>query len=157
MNIHIIATGKTSEPYLQEGNFIYEQRLKRYVNLSVKHLPDIKNAASISHQELKEKEGQQLLKYIKLEDFVVLLDENGKTYSSNEFATYISKLQLQSVKNVLFVIGGAFGFSQEVYQRANHKIALSSMTFSHQMVRLFFTEQLYRAYTILNNEKYHHN
>ena len=148
--------GKTNAAYLKEGIEVYTKRLSKYTNFVIKELPDVKNAKNISHNELKTKEGKELIKRLEAKDFVILLDENGKSYSSVQFAKYIEKMQSASYSKVIFIIGGAFGFSAEVYQRAQGKIALSDMTFSHQMVRMIFAEQFYRAFSIINNEPYHH-
>jgi len=147
--------GKTAFPYLNEGMAIYEKRLKHYLSYEMQLLPDIKNAGKMKAAQLKEKEGELVLKKLTKDDVLVLLDERGKMYSSVEFAGFIdNKLQYMN-KRIVFLVGGAFGFSEAVYQRANYKMSLSKMTFSHQMIRLFFMEQLYRAMTIIKGEKYH--
>lgn len=156
MQIELIAIGKTNAAYLQTGIDEYVGRLKHYVGFSFKIIPDIKNAKSLSQDQLKQKEGELILKSLDKNDILILLDENGKTFNSVKFSNYIQTQMLSGRKKVIFVIGGAYGFSQDVYQRANDKIALSNMTFSHQMVRLIFVEQLYRAMTILKGEPYHH-
>jgi len=148
--------GKTNAAYLKEGIEMYTKRLSKYTNFNIKELPDVKNAKNLSHKELKLKEGKELIKRLEPKDYVILLDENGKSYSSMHFAQYIEKLQSASYSKIVFIIGGAFGFSPDIYQRAQGKIALSDMTFSHQMVRMIFTEQFYRAFSIINNEPYHH-
>jgi 23S rRNA (pseudouridine1915-N3)-methyltransferase len=155
--MHVIfrVVGKTSERYLKEGIAIYNKRLNHYLPFAYEVLPDIKHAGKLKPAQLLSEEGRLILQKINSDDFLILLDEKGKTYSSVQFAAYLEKLMYQSHKRIIFQVGGAFGFSPEVYQRANAKISLSSMTFSHQMIRLFFTEQLYRAMTILRNEKYH--
>lgn len=155
MKIQFSLVGKTTEPYLREGCSIFENRLKHYNPFEVNYIPDIKNAGKLSSDQLKQKEGEAILSRLQADDYLVLLDENGKTYNSEQFAKQLEKLLQSGGRRLIFQIGGAFGFSNEVYQRANQKIALSQMTFSHQMVRLFFLEQLYRGFTILRNEKYH--
>jgi len=157
MNIKLTCIGKTNADYLNKGIEVYLKRLKKYINFKFECLNDVKNAKNLSIIELKKKEGDLLLKKIESTDFVILLDENGDQFTSNKFAAKIQKLLLNSSKCIHFIIGGAYGFSEEIYQRSNNKIALSQMTFSHQMVRLIFVEQLYRAFSILNNEPYHHN
>tara|TARA_B100001287_G_scaffold175614_1_gene148063 strand:+ start:724 stop:1197 length:474 start_codon:yes stop_codon:yes gene_type:complete len=156
MKIKLILVGKTNSTYLIQGEKDYEKRLKHYCRFEELLILDIKNRGKLSEAELKNKEGQLVLSKLDNADYIVLLDENGKGYSSMEFAAFIQKKMLSSVKTLVFVVGGAFGFCDEVYQRANHKISLSKMTFSHQMVRLIFKEQLYRAFSILKGEKYHH-
>lgn len=156
MQIELIVIGKTNALYLLTGIEEYIARLKHYVPFILTVIPDIKNAKSLSQEQLKVKEGEFILKTIDKSDVLILLDENGKTFSSVDFSQYIQNHMLAGRKRVLFVIGGAYGFSKEVYQRANGKVALSKMTFSHQMVRLIFVEQLYRAMTILKGEPYHH-
>ncbi len=156
MKIIFLVVGKTNDKYLIEGINIFEKRLKHYINLDISVIPDSKKGSGIGIEQLKIKEGKQIIGKIKDNDFVVLLDERGKQMKSGEFANFIIQKQNTSVKNLIFVIGGAYGFSEEVYKRANFLLSLSAMTFSHQMVRLFFTEQLYRAYTIIKGERYHH-
>lgn len=153
MKISILAIGKTSEKYLKDGIDVYLSRLKHYVSsLEYTELKDIKIS---DVTQLKINEGNEFLKHISKDDVLILLDEKGSPYTSVEFANFIEKLQVNSVKKLVFIIGGAFGFSDVIYERANHKLSLSKLTFSHQMIRLFFTEQLYRAYTIIKGEKYH--
>lgn len=155
MKIELWAIGKTNEKYLEEGIAIYLKRLKHYVNFEFSIIPDIKQAGNFNSTQLKAKEGEAMLARLKNEDFLILLDEKGESYTSEAFANFLEqKLQL-SHKRMVFLIGGAFGFSEGLYARANGKLALSKMTFSHQMVRLVFVEQLYRAMTILRNEPYH--
>lgn len=157
MKIKLIVVGKTSAAYLKSGEFEYQQRLKHYVRFEEIIIPDIKNSKNLSKSDLKNKEGNLILSKIDNSDQVVLLDDKGKMFSSSDFASYLSEKMIRSTKSLVFVIGGAFGFSDAVYQRANNKLSLSKMTFSHQMVRLIFKEQLYRAFTILKGEKYHHD
>lgn len=156
MNIKLLAIGKTDDKNLQALLNEYIKRLTFYVKFDLEVIPDVKNAKNMSIDQQKEKEGDLLLAKIGSGDWVLLLDEKGKKYTSLQFADYLQKRMNSGIKNLIFVIGGPYGFSPEVYARANGKISLSDMTFSHQMVRLFFVEQLYRGYTILRNEPYHH-
>jgi len=157
MKVEFWVIGKTSEAYLREGSAKYAKRLGHYLPFELRVLPDVKKAGKLSAVQLQQKEGEQVLAQLQNDDFLCLLDERGKSYSSVEFAEFVEqKLQL-SHKRLIFLVGGAFGFSDDLYQRANAKLSLSKMTFSHQMVRLFFLEQLYRAMTILRNEPYHNN
>lgn len=155
MRITLILTGKTKEAWLQEGIEIYLKRLKHYVPFNVLVLPDVKLSRKAEEKQVKLAEGQQIMQKVKNHDYLILLDENGRIYSSEQFAGHLSKLEGKT-GSVAFVVGGAYGFSEEIYNRANEQISLSRMTFSHQMVRLIFAEQLYRAYTILKGEPYHH-
>ena len=147
--------GKTADKLYSEGIDNYANRINHYINFNIKVIPELKNSKSLSEEQQKEKEGELILKNIEDKAFVVLLDERGKELRSVEFAAWLDNKQ-QTVRNLTFVIGGPYGFSQAVYDRADGKISLSRMTFSHQMVRLVFTEQIYRACTILRNEPYHH-
>lgn len=156
MKVKLIAIGKTNAAYLREGEEEYDKRLRHYVAFETIYLPDVKNAKSYSEQQLKDKEGEVFLAKIERQDYLVLLDENGHESTSEAFAVYLDKQQMMSVKTLVFLIGGAFGFSEAVYQRSDHRMSLSKMTFSHQMVRLIFKEQLYRAFTIIKGEPYHH-
>lgn len=155
MRITLILTGKTRADYLKEGIDEYMKRIKRYVPFELIVIPDSKKTKKTDFRQVKLNEGKQIIQKIKPGDYVILLDERGKLYSSEKFAAHISGLEGRT-GSVVFVVGGAYGFSEEVYKRANEEFALSKMTFSHQMVRLIFTEQLYRAYSILNGEPYHH-
>tara|TARA_Y100001968_G_scaffold333047_1_gene393817 strand:+ start:3661 stop:4134 length:474 start_codon:yes stop_codon:yes gene_type:complete len=157
MKIKLIVVGKTNVKYLKDGENEYEKRLKHYVKFEELVVGDVKNARNLNHQELKKKEGSLILSKIENIDFVVLLDDKGKMFSSYEFSNFIDQKILRTTKSLVFVVGGAFGFSDEVVKRANIKLSLSKMTFSHQMVRMIFKEQLYRAFTILKGEKYHHD
>jgi len=157
MKVRLLTIGKTSSSSLKELEAIYEKRLVHYVNYERFDLSDIKNSSSLSQEQLKEKEGQVFLSKINSDEFLILLDEKGSSYSSEQFAKMIGDLGIGRNKCLTFCVGGAFGFSTALYARANAKISLSSMTFSHQMVRTIFLEQLYRAYTILKGEKYHHS
>ncbi len=156
MKIELWMIGKTNFDYLSEGITLYEKRLKHYLNFELVILPDVKIGKKESIAQIKIKEGEALLSKCSDSDYLILLDDKGKQYTSEAFALQMERYLQMSVKKVVFIIGGAYGFSEEVYQRANAKISLSTMTFSHQMVRLIFVEQLYRAMTILKNEPYHH-
>lgn len=156
MKITLLTVGKTEDSYLKEGIDKYIKRLKHYVKTEIVELPELKNTKSLSEDQQKSKEAEMILKKVGAADFLILLDEKGMELSSPQFAAYLDKKALGSVQHVVFVIGGPYGFDNEVYQRANDKLSLSRMTFSHQMVRLFFIEQLYRAYTIIKGEPYHH-
>lgn len=156
MNIKLISIGKTDQKELEVLINEYQKRLSFYVKFELSIIPDLKNRKVLSIEQQKNQEGEVLLKTIQEADFVVLLDEKGNEFTSLKFSEYLSKKMLSGLKNLVFVIGGPYGFSKEVYNRANQKISLSKMTFSHQMIRLFFVEQVYRAYTILSNEPYHH-
>jgi 23S rRNA (pseudouridine1915-N3)-methyltransferase len=156
MKIVLLAIGKTKEQYLIEGISQYQKRLHNYTQFELLEIPNIKNANNLSDSELLRKEGELILQLLQPSDHVVLLDDKGKDFTSSKFAEKLQGWMLSSKKRLVFVVGGAYGFSEQVYQRGNEKLSLSKMTFSHQMVRLFFVEQMYRGYTILNNEPYHH-
>jgi len=156
MTIKLLAIGRTDSKELQALIALYQNRLRHYIKFEIEIIPDIKNSKNLSKKQQKEKEGEQILKRLSASDVLCLLDEKGKQVSSIAFSNYLQKKMNSGIKNLVFVIGGPYGFSEEVYQKAQGKISLSSMTFSHQMVRLFFVEQLYRAFTILKNEPYHH-
>ncbi len=156
MKIKLIVIGKTKTKFLLNGEGEYQNRLKHYCKFSELIIPDIKNGGKLSKKELKEKEGKVILASIKNSDYVILLDDKGLELSSTDFAEFLNKKMVSSSNELVFIIGGAFGFSENVYKRANTKLSLSKMTFSHQMVRMIFKEQLYRAFTILKGEKYHH-
>lgn len=155
MNIKLIVISKTDVPYLQTGIDEYISRLKHYCDFELVVIPALKNLGKASPEEIKEKEGELILKQLAKVDQTVLLDEHGKEYTSVGFSEYLQKQMNAGTRTLAFVIGGAFGFSPAVYAAATHKLSLSQMTFNHQMVRLFFLEQLYRAFTILRHEKYH--
>ena len=157
MKITLILNGKTEEDYLLKGFSIYEQRLKHYVSFETVVIPALKNMKALSIQQMKQREGELIIKNIHTADKLILLDENGKEFNSINFSGFFQQQMNSGVKNIVFVVGGPYGFSDEIYKRANLKISLSKMTFSHQMVRLFFVEKLYRAMTILKNEPYHHS
>lgn len=156
MKITLLCIGKTDDKYLVEGIDKYINRLKFYVNFNLVVVPDIKNSKSLTEDQQKDKEATLLLKHIQSQDRVILLDEFGKEFRSVDFSAYLEKQLVQSVQHMVFIIGGPYGFDQKIYDRANTKISLSKMTFSHQMIRLFFTEQLYRAFSIMKGEPYHH-
>ena len=157
MKVKLIVVGKTNVNYLKDGETEYDQRIQHYVNFEQLIISDVKNAKNRSSIELKNKEGQQILSKISNSDYVVLLDEKGKQFTSKEFSNFLNKKILTSTKYLVFVVGGAFGFCDEVYKRADYKLSLSKMTFTHQMIRVIFKEQLYRALTIIKGEKYHNN
>lgn len=156
MKITFLTVGKTTNAHLIKLQEEYQNRLKFYIPFETIIIPELKNTKSLSIQEQKEKEADLILKTLDTSDEVILLDEKGKQYTSVGFSEFISKKMLASHKRMVFVVGGPYGFSERVYQRGNGKISLSAMTFSHQMIRLIFTEQLYRAMTILKGEPYHH-
>ncbi|WKX75377.1 23S rRNA (pseudouridine(1915)-N(3))-methyltransferase RlmH [Zobellia laminariae] len=156
MTVKLIAIGKTDSKALLQLISEYENRLKHYVKFELEIIPDIKNTKNLSEAQQKEKEGELILKNLSNTDVLVLLDENGKQFSSVDFSGYLQKKMNAGLKQLVFVIGGPYGFSTDVYNKAQGKISLSKMTFSHQMVRLFVVEQVYRAFTILRNEPYHH-
>jgi len=156
MTIKLITIGKTDNKELTALIDDYIKRLGHYIKFSLDIIPDIKNAKNLSEAEQKQKEGDLILKKIKSTDCLILLDEHGKQFDSVAFSGYLQKYMNSGVKQVVFVIGGPYGFSDAIYQKAKGKISLSKMTFSHQMIRLFFIEQLYRGFTILRNEPYHH-
>lgn len=156
MNIKLLAIGKTDNKNLQALIDEYTKRLSFYIKFDLDIIPDIKNVKNLSESHQKQKEGELILAKLSATDHLILLDENGKTFSSVGFADELQKKMNAGIKTLVFVIGGPYGFSEEVYQKANGKISLSAMTFSHQMVRLFVTEQIYRGFTILRNEPYHH-
>ncbi|WP_417886761.1 23S rRNA (pseudouridine(1915)-N(3))-methyltransferase RlmH [Zunongwangia sp.] len=156
MTIKLRCIGKTDSKELQKLIDVYLKRLQFYTKFELEIIPDLKKAKNLDENQQKIKEGELILNKVQASDFIILLDENGKQYSSEDFSDYLQKRMNSGLKQLIFVIGGPYGFSDEVYQRANAKISLSKMTFSHQMVRLFVTEQIYRGFTILKNEPYHH-
>ncbi len=156
MKITLLTIGKTEDKYLLEGMEKYLKRIKHYVSFKVLELPELKNTKSLSQDQQKAKEASLILKNITSTDHVILLDEKGMEFSSTHFSGFLNKKMIGSVQHLVFVVGGPYGFEAAIYNRADDKISLSKMTFSHQMVRLFFIEQLYRAYTILKGEPYHH-
>jgi len=156
MTIKLVCIGKTDKKELAALIGIYSDRLQHYIKFEFEIIPDLKKTKNLDENQQKSKEGDLILSGIQNSDFMVLLDENGKQFSSETFSEYLQKRMNTGLKRLIFVIGGPYGFSEDIYKRANAKISLSKMTFSHQMVRLFFTEQVYRAFTILKNEPYHH-
>lgn len=156
MKITLLTVGKTDIRWVREGLEIYISRLKHYIPFSLTEIPELKNASSLSKYQIKAREGELILKSIKPSDEVILLDEHGKEYTSMEWARNMEKRMSGSGRDMVFVIGGAYGFSDDVYSRCDGKVSLSKMTFSHQMVRTIFAEQLYRAFTIIRGEPYHH-
>ena len=156
MNIKLIAIGNTDNKSLQSLIDDYTKRLSFYIKFDLDIIQDIKNVKNLSESQQKEKEGELILSKISPTDNLILLDENGKSFSSMDFSIELQKKMNAGIKTLVFVIGGPYGFSDAVYAKANGKISLSQMTFSHQMVRLFFIEQVYRGFTILKNEPYHH-
>ncbi len=156
MKIRILAIGKTDDKNLLSLIQTYEQRLKHYIKFDLIIIPDIKNAKNLSMKQQKEREGELILKNIQASDQLFLLDEKGQEFGSIEFSSFLQKKMNSGMKQLVLVIGGPYGFSEKVYQKATGKISLSKMTFSHQMIRLFIVEQIYRAFTILKNEPYHH-
>jgi len=156
VKITLLTVGKTDIRWINEGLEVYSSRLRHYLPFEIKEIAELKNAGSLSKEQIKTLEGKLILRNIKISDEVILLDERGKEMRSVEFATFLEKRVVAGIKELVFVIGGAYGFSSEVYERANGQISLSKMTFSHQMVRTIFAEQLYRACTIIKGESYHH-
>jgi 23S rRNA (pseudouridine1915-N3)-methyltransferase len=156
MKITLLIVGKTEDAYLKEGIDKYLKRLKHYTKIDIVEIAELKNTKALTQEQQKAREAELILKKLSPLDHVILLDEKGMELSSLQFAAYIDKKSLASVANLVFVVGGPYGFDPSVYQRGNDKISLSRMTFSHQMVRLFFAEQLYRAFTIIKGEPYHH-
>ncbi|HEY0246017.1 MAG TPA: 23S rRNA (pseudouridine(1915)-N(3))-methyltransferase RlmH [Mucilaginibacter sp.] len=156
MKIIFLTVGKTEDAYLKEGIDKYVKRLKHYTKLEMVELNELKNTKALTQEQQKVKEAELILKKITPLDHVVLLDENGMELTSRQFAGYIEKRAISSVANLIFIVGGPYGFDQSVYERANDQLSFSRMTFSHQMIRLFFAEQLYRAFTIIKGEPYHH-
>ncbi|OFX89924.1 MAG: 23S rRNA (pseudouridine(1915)-N(3))-methyltransferase RlmH [Bacteroidetes bacterium GWF2_33_16] len=156
MKVKLLCIGKTDAEFIVQGIREYEKRLKHYVSYESVYIPDVKNSKSLTENQQKDKEGELLKSYLKESDFVVLLDERGKDYSSVEFSKFIEKHMISGLKSLVFIIGGPYGFSKDIVELSNAKISLSKMTFSHQMVRMIFVEQLYRAMTIIKGEPYHH-
>ena len=156
MQIKLLAIGKTDNQQLQTLIDDYQKRLSFYIKFEFEIIPDLKNVKNLSEEQQKQKEGELIISKLSNTDLLILLDENGKQYDSVDFSEQLQKYMNSGIKQLVFVIGGPYGFSPEVYNKANGKISLSKMTFSHQMIRLFMIEQLYRAFTILRNEPYHH-
>ena len=156
MKITLLTVGKTDRDWVRQGLDIYVSRLKHYIPFTLMEIPELKNVSALSKDQIKVKEGELILKNVRPTDDLILLDEHGKEYSSVQMAKILQDKISYECKDIVFVIGGAYGFSDAVYARANSKLSLSKMTFSHQMIRLIFVEQLYRPFTILNNNPYHH-
>ena len=156
MRILLLLIGKTKDDQLQSLTNNFSKRLKHYNSFKIEIIPELKIRKNLSVEEQKTREGKEILKRIQASDEVVLLDEKGKDFTSKQFANWLQKQMNSGKKQLVFIVGGPFGFSKEIYQRSNQKIALSKMTFSHEMIRPFFVEQLYRGFTILRNEAYHH-
>ncbi|MBK0380543.1 23S rRNA (pseudouridine(1915)-N(3))-methyltransferase RlmH [Mucilaginibacter segetis] len=156
MKITFITVGKTEDAYLKDGIEKYVKRIKHYTKLDIIELAELKNTKALTEEQQKTKEAELILKKVSPQDNLILLDEGGQEFTSVQFANYLNKRAVNSVSSLVFVVGGPYGFDESVYQRANDKLSLSRMTFSHQMVRLFFVEQLYRAFTIIKGEPYHH-
>lgn len=156
MKITLLTVGKTDKDWVRQGMEIYISRLKHYIPFSVVEIPELKNVSALTKEQIKTREGELILKNVRPADDMILLDEKGKEHTSVEFAKVIQDKISYAGKDMVYVIGGAYGFSDAVYKRANSKISLSRMTFSHQMVRAIFIEQLYRAFTIMKGEPYHH-
>ena len=156
MKITLLTMGRTDVAWVREGLMLYVSRLKHYLPFVLNELPELKNASSLSRDQIRRKEGELLLAQLRASDEVILLDEKGREYRSLEFASFIEGRMLGGGRDIVFVVGGAYGFSDAVYDGADGKVSLSKMTFSHQMVRTVFAEQLYRAMTIIKGEPYHH-
>lgn len=156
MKVKLLVIGKTDEKYLQIGTGIFMKRIPHYVPFEMKIIPDLKSARNLTEAMQKEKEGELILRQLGSGDELILLDENGQQHSSVSFAQFLEKKMVSGTRQLVFAIGGPYGFSAQVYEKAAQKISLSAMTFSHQMVRLIFVEQLYRAFTIIKGEPYHH-
>ncbi len=157
MNITLLTVGKTDKNWVKDGIDTYISRQRHYTSFSLVEIPELKNASSLTKEQIKVKEGTLILKNLKDSDDVILLDERGKEYTSREWAGVIEKKAMNGNRDIVFIIGGAYGFSDAVYQRASGMVSMSRMTFSHQMIRAIFTEQLYRAFTIIKGEPYHHD
>ena len=155
MKVEFWLNGK-SEAYIKQAFEMYEKRLKRYINFETVLLTEPRNKKKLNEEELKKAEGEMMLARLEPTDHLVLLDERGRRMSSKAFASMVNHLMVNSTRRVVFVVGGAYGFSEGLYARANESLSLSDMTFSHQVIRVIFLEQLYRAFTIMNNEPYHH-
>jgi 23S rRNA (pseudouridine1915-N3)-methyltransferase len=156
MKIAILQIGKTGEKFISDGVNEYSGRIRKYAGFEIITIPDIRNTRNMPVAEQKFKEGEKLIRLMNSDDYVVLLDEKGKEFSTIEFARQLEKIFMLAKKRVVFVIGGPYGFSPEVYNMADFRLSLSRMTFSHQLVRLLFTEQLYRVFTVIKGEPYHH-
>jgi 23S rRNA (pseudouridine1915-N3)-methyltransferase len=156
MKIALLQTGKTNERYIKEGLEIYAGRIRKYSSFEIVTIPDLKNTRNLSPVDQKTREGEKIIGVLKNDDYVIVLDEKGKEQSTAEFSSAFGKMMMLPKKRIVFVIGGPWGCSEEVYRRADLRLSLSRMTFSHQLVRLLFLEQLYRVFTIIKGEPYHH-
>jgi 23S rRNA (pseudouridine1915-N3)-methyltransferase len=156
MKLALLQTGKTDEAYIRDAVAVYEKRTAKYARFEILTLPDIRNAKNMPASVLKEKEAEQMLTVFRPDDMVILLDDKGKEYTTMQFSAFLGEKMMSSKKRILFVIGGAWGFDEKIYARADHKMSLSKLTFSHQLVRLLFAEQLYRALTVIAGDPYHH-
>ena len=156
MKIALLQTGKTTDKHIAEAVDLYASRIKKYSVFEIITLPDLKNTRNMSVQEHKMKEGKKIIQSISVDDYVILLDERGKELRTVEFSGWVEKIFMLPKKRIMFIIGGPWGFSDEVYGRADFRMSLSKMTFPHQLVRLLFLEQLYRVFTIIKGEPYHH-
>ena len=156
MRLTLLTVGKTDIPWVREGLEMYISRLGHYVPFSLREIPELKGVSALSRDQIRKKEGELILDQVRPSDEVILLDEHGREYRSVEFAAWLERRLAASGRDLVFVIGGAYGFSEAVYARADGKLSLSKMTWSHQLVRTIFAEQLYRAFTILRGEPYHH-
>ena len=155
MKIELWVIGKTKFDFIREGDKLYEKRIKRYVPFKTEVIPDIKNTKNLTSAQIKEKEGNEILKRLHTNDYLVVLDEKGKSFNSVNFANQLDKTFQRNSRKLIFLIGGSYGFADKIYRRSQEKISLSEMTFSHQIVRLMFLEQFYRGMTILRGEPYH--
>jgi len=156
MKITLLTIGKTEDSYLKDGIDKYLSRLKHYIKFEIIEIPELKNTKALSQEQQKAKEAELIFKNTTTTDHLILLDERGSELNSVQFSAMLNKKMIASIQNLVFIIGGPYGFDDSIYKRANEKLSLSRMTFSHQMVRLFFVEQVYRAFTILKGEPYHH-
>lgn len=156
MKITLLTVGKTDRDWVRQGLDIYVSRLKHYIPFSIVEIPELKNVSSLTKEQIRTREGELILRNLRPTDDVILLDERGKEYSSVELAKILQDKINYTGKDIVYIIGGAYGFSEDVYRRADSRLSLSRMTFSHQMVRAIFAEQIYRAFTIMKGEPYHH-
>lgn len=156
MKVILLVVGKTTDSWAKEAIAVYEMRLKHYIPFQIEVLPDLKSTKNLTEEQVKLRESELILAWQKPGDVMVLLDENGLNFGSEDFADYVQKKMSSGIRNLIFVIGGPYGFAPSVYAACKERVSLSKMTLTHQMVRVFFTEQLYRAMTILKNEPYHH-
>jgi 23S rRNA (pseudouridine1915-N3)-methyltransferase len=156
MKVTFLLTGKTKKGFIDEGIKTYAGRIKHYIPFQIIELPGSGISGKLTESAIKEKEGKQIMKFLSPTDYVILLDERGKMFSSLEMADFIREKSVSSPKNLVFIAGGAYGYSRQIYERADGMLSLSKMTFSHQIIRIMFLEQLYRAFTIIRNEPYHH-